>query len=133
MLSRNTYRCQRAFFFILELLSLLLTTVTGAQKDNGNQCDCFQTNGTTAAYFQNHRFFDYRNIPSELTSTSQPAIISQVSDPKNKIASSSFFSAKSWTDDWDTQTWNNADVLNDSTSNANVLMAYSQSNVYIGK
>jgi len=113
------------------LAIFLLCAVGKAQKDNGNQCDCFKTNGSTEAYFSYHRFFDYRNVPSALTS--QPAVITQVSDPKNDIASSAFFSDTSWTNDWDTQTWDNSDVLNDSSSDASVLMIYSKNNVYIGK
>ena len=114
---------------IISVIILLCKTV-GGQKDNGENCDCFQTNGSTSAHFLNHRFFDYRDISPALTT--QPKIISTVSDPKNKIASSDYFSASSWTDDWDTQTWSNSEVLNDSSSNANVLMVYSMNNVYIG-
>ncbi|KAH8600076.1 concanavalin A-like lectin/glucanase domain-containing protein [Bisporella sp. PMI_857] len=114
---------------LLQLGIFLLCAVGKAQKDNGKKCDCFKTNGSTEAYFSYHRFFDYRNVPLELTS--QPAIITQASDSNNYVASSAFFSDSSWTSDWDTQTWNNSDFLNDSSTDASVLMIYSKNNVYI--
>lgn len=101
-----------------------------AQKDNGDQCDCFKTNGSSASYFKYHRFFDYRNVPSALTS--QPAVVTQSSEDKNDVVTSSFFSDSLWTNDWDVQTWDNSESVSDSGSDAHALMRYSKNNVYIG-
>lgn len=101
-----------------------------AQKDNGNQCDCFKTNGSSGSYFKYHRFFDYRNVPSALIS--QPAVVTQASEDKNDVVTSAFFSESSWTNDWNTQTWDNSDSMSDSGSDAHTLMRYSKNNVYIG-
>lgn len=128
MLGRNAF--QKARLAILLLVNILfLTTSATAQKDNGAKCDCFQTNGSTSSYFLYHRFFDFRNIPSKLTAL--PDVITDITDVDNKLPSSDFFAASSWTDDWDTQSWDNEAVLDDSTSDANVLMSYSKNNVYI--
>jgi hypothetical protein len=109
---------------------LLLSAVCAAQKDNGAECDCFKTNGSTEAYFSYHRFFDYRNVPYSLTST--PKVLTNPSDTSGAGNSSAFFSNSSWTADWTAQNWDNSDSLNISGSDATILMINSPNNVYIG-
>lgn len=119
------------------LYSLVISQSVGlcnsvvAQKDNAKHCDCFRTEGVSPAYFTNHRFFDYRNIPSQFVS--HPAVTTDIDNDQDGPSSSDFFTSTSWKQDWEVQTWNNADALKDSTSDANVLMGYSRNNVYIGK
>jgi hypothetical protein len=108
----------------------LLSTLGTAQKDNGGECDCFKTNGSTEAYFSYHRFFDYRNVPFSLTSN--PEILTSSSDTSNAQNSSAFFSQPSWTADWAAQNWDNSDTLNTPDSDATILMINSPNNVYIG-
>jgi hypothetical protein len=50
-------------------------------KTNGQVCDCFHTGGETSAYFENHKFWDFRNLPAD------------------------FLSSAKFTDDWHVQTW----------------------------
>jgi hypothetical protein len=109
---------------------LSLSTLGAAQKDNGGECDCFKTNGSTEAYFTYHRFFDYRNVPSALTS--HPKVLTDASDTSNARNSSAFFSQPSWTSTWAAQNWDNSDSLNTSNSDAAILMINSPNNVYIG-
>jgi hypothetical protein len=109
---------------------LLLCTVGTAQKDNGANCDCFKTNGSTEAYFSYHRFFDYRNVPLSLTSN--PKVLTSASDSSNAPNTSAFFSSTSWTAAWAAQNWDNSDTLNTPNSDAAVLMINSPNNVYIG-
>ncbi len=119
-----------AFQIATVFSTLLLSSFCAAQKDNGQECDCFLTNGSSAAYFSYHRFFDYRNIPSSLTSA--PPVITDEIDTKNAEATSPYFTDSSWTKDWAAQTWDNSDQLNTSDSDATILMINSQNNVYIG-
>lgn len=116
--------------FLLCLVIFSFHPLGKAQKDNGNECDCFKTNGSSGSYFKYHRFFDYRNVPSALIS--QPAVVTQISEDKNDVVTSPFFSDSSWTNDWNIQTWDNSDSVNDSGSDAHTLMRYSKNNVYIG-
>lgn len=101
-----------------------------ARKDNGNNCDCFRTTGATVAYFTNHQFHDYRNVPQQYVS--QPPVTVDIADDRDGPISSDFFTSSAWSQDWEVQTWNNADSLNDSASDATTLMGYSRNNVYIG-
>jgi beta-glucanase (GH16 family) len=107
---------------------LLLCTASTAQKDVN--CDCFETNGSTAAYFSNHRFFDFRNVPLSLTS--DPKVLTNASDTSNAGNTSDFFSSTSWTATWAAQNWDNSDTLGTSGSDATILMINSPNNVYIG-
>jgi hypothetical protein len=109
--------------------TLLLSAVGTAQKDNGGECDCFKTNGSTEAYFSFHRFFDYRNVPFSLTS--DPKVLTDPTETSDANNSSDFFSNPSWTADWATQNWDNSDTLNTSNSDATILMINSPNNVYI--
>jgi len=115
----------------LVLAGILLLSTTGrAQQDNGPECDCFKTNGSTEAYFSYHHFFDYRNVPSSLTSN--PKVITDPRDTSDAKNTSAFFSNSSWIADWAIQNWDNSDSLNTSDSDATVLMINSPNNVYIG-
>jgi len=109
---------------------LLLSAVVAAQTDNGAECDCFKTNGSTEAYFSYHRFFDYRNVPYSLTSN--PKVLTDPTNTSDANNSSAFFSSSSWTADWTAQNWDNSDSLNTSNSDATILMINSPNNVYIG-
>jgi hypothetical protein len=115
---------------VLASALLLLSAVGTAQKDNGAECGCFKTNGSTEAYFSYHRFFDYRNVPYSLTSN--PNVLTDPSETSNAKNTSAFFSNSLWTADWAAQNWDNSESLNTSDSDATVLMINSPNNVYIG-
>ncbi|KAH8656611.1 glycoside hydrolase family 16 protein [Tricladium varicosporioides] len=106
---------------------LLFSSPAFAQKDNGDACSCFRTNATSAGYFTNHRFFDYRNVASAPTAV--PSIITNATNSSNAYATSDFFVNTDWTKDWTTQKWNNSDSM--SQGDATVLMVNSPNNVYI--
>jgi hypothetical protein len=110
------------------LLALSALTGTSAQTDNGNECSCFKTNGSSAAYFTYHRFHDFRNINSSLTAN--PDVLTDASSTTNADVTSEYFEAAPWTSDWDIQSWNNSDVMGDNS--ATVLMINSANNIYIG-
>lgn len=110
--------------------TFVLFTVVIARDANGGKCDCFQTNGSTGTYFAHHRFFDYRNIPSSLTSN--PPVLHGTSETKHANDTSAFFTGESWTAYWATQNWDNSESINTTGSDATVLMVNSPNNVYIG-
>jgi hypothetical protein len=110
------------------LAGLLLFSLTSAQTDNGNECSCFRTNGSSAGYFTYHRFFDYRNVAG--ASATPPAVISNENNATEAFATSDFFLNDAWTNDWTIQNWNNSDGM--SSTDATVLMINSPNNVYIG-
>ncbi|TVY24250.1 hypothetical protein LHYA1_G007020 [Lachnellula hyalina] len=113
---------------VIILLSSILR-LTFAQKDNGNECSCFQTNGSSAGYFTFHRFLDYRNIPS--ISPEVPALIPNITNATNAIATSDFFTNEAWRNDWAIQNWNNSDDV--ASGDSPTLRVNSANNVYIEK
>ena len=109
---------------------LVICTIATAQKANGEECDCFKTNGSSEAYFAYHRFFDYRNVSPQLTSN--PPVLTDATETQDAGNTSSFFSDESWAADWTIPNWDNSDSLNTPGSDATVLMINSPNNVYIG-
>jgi hypothetical protein len=99
-----------------------------AQTDNGNECSCFRTNGSSEGYFAYHRFFDYRNVVG--APVTPPAVISNADDATNAYATSEFFLNNTWTNDWTIQNWNNSDSFE--ATDASILMVNSPNNIYIG-
>lgn len=118
--------------FVIFLLSSL--SVADELKQNGEECSCFLTNGSSSGYFTYHRFHDFRNVQTNFTGI--PSVIESYDDDANLVATSNFFGNYSgWNGDWDIQTWNNSDQLspdNFETGDATVLMQNSAANVYIG-
>lgn len=106
---------------------LLLSTLSTAQKDNANTCDCFRTNGSQH-FYSDHIFRDFRNIGDN--SGNVPAIITDAADSASALATSNYFLSDDWKDIWATQTWNNSEVI--AQNSASVLMVNSPNNVYIG-
>jgi hypothetical protein len=113
---------------VLAAIFVILPSLTIAQKDNANECDCFLTNETSSGYFTSHRFFDFRNVAS--APSAAPTIVSSLPNITNSVYSSDFFTKDAWKNDWTIQNWTNSDSM--VTSGATVSMANSLSNVYIG-
>lgn len=112
------------------LLGLPSLTAAQTQKDNGGNCDCFRTNETSAGYFLNHRFWDWRNVQG---ATAAPAAITDPLLATTADVTSNFFSSNSFEADWDIQKWNNSDRI-DTTGDGGptVLAINTANNVYIG-
>ncbi|PBP16644.1 putative endo-1,3(4)-beta-glucanase [Diplocarpon rosae] len=111
---------------LVSLLLFSLPSLTAAETDNGDECSCFRTNGSSKGYFLNHQFHDYRNIAG---ASSAPALITNATIATNALATSSFFGQQAWTSEWAIQSWNNSDDI--ATSGASVLMVNTPNNVYI--
>ncbi|PMD29551.1 glycoside hydrolase family 16 protein [Hyaloscypha variabilis F] len=109
------------------LAGIFLFALTSAQKDNGNECSCFLTNGSSSGYFSYHRFHDFRNVAG--ASATPPTVISNENNATEAFATSDFFLSDAWQNDWQIQNWNNSDSM--SASGATVLMINSANNIYI--
>jgi beta-glucanase (GH16 family) len=110
------------------VLLFALPNLATAQSDNGNECNCFRTNGSSQGYFTYHRFHDYRNVADPTTA---PTVISNPTNATNALATSNFFLQNAWKNDWTIQNWNNSDSM--AASGATVTLVNSPNNVYIGK
>jgi len=110
------------------LAGIFLFALTSAQKDNGNECSCFLTNGSSSGYFSYHRFHDFRNVAG--ASATPPTVISNENNATEAFATSDFFLSDAWQNDWQIQNWNNSDSM--SASGATVLLINSANNIYIG-
>ncbi|TVY88964.1 hypothetical protein LAWI1_G005336 [Lachnellula willkommii] len=106
-----------------------ISSLTSAQTDNGNECSCFQTNGSSAGYFTSHRFLDYRNVPS--VSPEVPALLPNITNATNAFATSEFFTNDAWRNDWAIQNWNNSDDV--ASGDSPTLRVNSPNNIYIEK
>lgn len=103
-----------------------------------DECDCYRTNGSDAAYFTTHQFFDFRSL-SEYAGV--PDLVRDEWDSSHAQTSSGYFLTDHWTDNWGLQNWNNSDILSQeqddekagrtSSSDASYLLVNSFSNVYI--
>jgi len=87
------------------LAGIFLFALTSAQKDNGNECSCFLTNGSSSGYFSYHRFHDFRNVAG--ASATPPTVISNENNATEAFATSDFFLSDAWQNDWQIQNWNN--------------------------
>jgi hypothetical protein len=111
------------------VLLFSLSALTAAQKDNGDECNCFRTNGSTVGYFAYHRFHDYRNVSVAATA---PAALTGIANSTDAAVTSDFFATSQWTDDWSIQNWNNSASLGyGSDGGPTVFMVNSPNNVYI--
>ncbi|KAL3423985.1 xylanase 3 [Phlyctema vagabunda] len=113
------------------LLLLWLPLLTAAQFDNAEGCSCFHTNGSSAAYFLYHRFWDYRNVDPSSISNPVPSVLTNATATTSAQATNDFFAADTFTKDWNIQSWNNSDSFGTDASDAAVLMVNSANNVYI--
>lgn len=108
------------------------------QVASDDECECYRTNGSDAAYFKTHQFFDFRSL-SEYAGV--PDIIPDEWNSSHAHATSDYFLSDKWTDNWGIQSWNNSDILaqqqaderagRETTSDALYLLVNSPNNVYI--
>lgn len=106
------------------LLSISLPGVLAAgQLLNDTGCDCYLTNGSNAAYYAEHRFYDFREL-SQYQGT--PDTLSTRKAAATAGTTSEYFASSDWTGAW------NISIDPRQTSAASpVFMQYSPSNVYI--
>jgi beta-glucanase (GH16 family) len=115
------------------LLALLLWTTTSAAQDtltpiDDADCDCFQTNGSSEAYFSNHLFLDFRSLAQY---AGVPPLVQHHSNTSSTQVTSAYFSSSKWTNYWSIQSWNNSASLGTDSSDATIPMTNSPQNIYI--
>lgn len=111
----------------LFLVAAVPATLAASLGDNAN-CDCFLTNGTNAAYYAQHMFFDFRTL-SEYAGV--PKQVANASRTDLAAPSSDYFTSDDWTDVWDIQSWDNSEGGGKLSGDASVLMVNSPENIYI--
>lgn len=116
--------------YILAAYLFLFISNTTAQKDNGEECSCFRTNGTSAGYFTSHHFYDYRNVTG---ASAVPDVITDANATTYAPPTSDFLTGGEFAADWIIETWNNSDQIGAAGSDATTLMVNSANNVYIGR
>ncbi|KAI1452259.1 glycoside hydrolase family 16 protein [Annulohypoxylon moriforme] len=108
--------------------SLVPLALADYPEVDGDQCNCYLTNGSSSHYFSTHKFFDFRD-KSDVAGV--PALITSPDDTSQAGVTSEYFSSDEWTDNWTLQSWNNTSSLKSNSSDASVLMIHSLNNVYI--
>ncbi|CAK7230995.1 hypothetical protein SCUCBS95973_007762 [Sporothrix curviconia] len=108
--------------------------LTGFPLTTDDKCTCYKTNSSTANYFANHKFFDFRGLGQYVRT---PPLITVESDNAGAPATSSLFTSANWTAMWQAQTWDNSNIIkinnsDVSGSDATILMVNTQNNIYIG-
>lgn len=108
------------------LLSVIYTAGARSLYDNA-QCDCYVTNGSSSAYFQYYRFYDFRDVqgPSNLYDT-EPANVTDSQSSGTEPTQEGLLSSSAFTRDWNIQTWGRP-----AGPNHPVGMQNSKQNVYI--
>ncbi|KAI1212954.1 glycoside hydrolase family 16 protein [Annulohypoxylon truncatum] len=108
--------------------SLVPLALADYPEVNGDQCNCYLTNGSSGHYFTTHKFFDFRDM-SDVAGV--PALITDPDESAQAGVTSEYFSSSDWSDYWTLQSWNNSASLKSDDSDASVLMIHSLNNVYI--
>ncbi|KAI1302788.1 concanavalin A-like lectin/glucanase [Xylaria venustula] len=124
----------RGLWVVLSAISLTFSSVLA---DNyplvaDSKCNCYRTNTSTAHYFRNHKFFDFRSLSQYAR---VPAPIDTPDGNANAAATNAYFQSPDWTNTWDIQNWNNSATLGGNSditgSDATLLMVNSPNNIYI--
>ncbi|CAK7239245.1 MAG: hypothetical protein STHCBS139747_000674 [Sporothrix thermara] len=92
-------------------------------------CDCYATNGSDAAYFTHHTFYDFRSLAAF---QGTPELVADARDTANAAATSAYFVSSSFTSFWQPQNWNSSSSSSSSAAGAeDVLRINSLNNIYI--
>ncbi|KAI1380189.1 glycoside hydrolase family 16 protein [Hypoxylon crocopeplum] len=106
----------------IAVLSLLAPApVAAVSPINPSLCHCYLTNGPTARYFANHKFFDFRNIANPRT----PPPINDRAGATNAPITHAYFNSTNFTSTWSVQAWVGGQ------SDSTVYNTYSKNDVFI--
>jgi beta-glucanase (GH16 family) len=109
-------------------VSLSFAAATQHRYGNASVCHCFMTNGSEKAFFTNHLFYDFRDLPQF---SGVPPVIRDINGSTQASATSNFFVSDAWNKDWTIQSWNNNDTIGKPGVDAKILLVNSPNNVYI--
>ncbi|KAI1101704.1 glycoside hydrolase family 16 protein [Jackrogersella minutella] len=107
--------------FLGVLSALTPGTSQAPSPVNPAQCQCYQTNGTTPAYFAHHKFFDFRNLANPAV----PAVINNRSQALSAPVTNAYFNSTNFTNTWSVQAWVDTSSV--------IYSTYSKNNVYVDK
>ncbi|KAI8965153.1 glycoside hydrolase family 16 protein [Daldinia sp. FL1419] len=104
---------------VLTVLSTLVPEAAAAATPiNPSLCHCYLTNGSSAKYFTNHKFFDFRNIANPRV----PAPINNRDGSTNAPVTNAYFNSANFTNTWSIQNW---------VDSGPIYNTYSKNDVYI--
>ncbi len=106
------------------------TLVQDPSTGNSQDCTCYLTSGPSESYFQHHRFWDFRSIPSDGSNdfTLAPPSLNSTDDLTNAPPTSTYLSTSGFVTDWSIQNW-----TADADSSSPVTRVNSAQNVYISR
>jgi hypothetical protein len=100
-------------------------------KDNSANCDCYLTSGPDPSYFQCHRFWDFRNIPTDASGDDYsvaPPLVAEDENAGLEPVTCDYLNTTKWNSDWQIQNWaSNASV------DSPVMRVNSPQNVFISR
>jgi hypothetical protein len=104
--------------------------VQDPSNDNSEECTCYLTSGPSESYFQHHRFWDFRSIPSEPAHdfTLAPPSLDNTDDLVNAPPTSNYLSTSDFVTNWSIQNW-----TADSDTSSPIPRANSAQNIYISR
>lgn len=129
-MSSSSHSIWRGAFFIccLQYNAFAQSLVEPVSKDNSTECDCYVVSGPDPGYFQYHRFWDFRHVPSDDDDeyTVAPDLITNAEDEGIEPVTSSYFNTSDFLRDWSIQTGG-------SNTDSPVPKYYSARNIYLSR
>jgi hypothetical protein len=104
--------------------------VQDPSNDNSEECTCYLTSGPSESYFQHHRFWDFRSIPSDGANdfTLPPPSLDNTDDLINAPPTSVYLSTSDFVTNWSIQNWTaDADITSP------ISRVNSAQNIYISR
>lgn len=117
------------------VVALLLGDVESADdlieplsKDNSAQCGCYLVGGPDPGYFQYHRFWDFRSMPSDGDNdfSVAPSLVDEDQASGGQLATSAYFASTKWQNEW-------SFLDGEASPEGPVPNIYSKQNVYISR
>ncbi|KAI0169256.1 glycoside hydrolase family 16 protein [Hypoxylon sp. FL1284] len=115
---RSRHWARAAATVLATAASALASPIAAADGDN---CHCYLTDGSAAAYFTHHQFLDFRSVADPRT----PDPIGDRAGATNAGSAHPFFDAGDFGSTWSVQAWVSAGA------DATVWNTYSKNDVYI--
>jgi len=122
-------------FSLLLFLNPTLSQQQSDLHDNSPNCTCYMINSTTRAYFQYHRFWDFRNLGQQSLDQTYgegsidepPPTVNNTQDAGDEpVWDPAIFDSDSWNADWSIQNWSKP-----ATSEFPVKVVNSPANIYL--
>ncbi len=73
--------------------------------DNSPECDCYVTNGRSSAFFQYHRFYDFRDVGTDSIYDHEPANVTSPQSNGDEPGQQGYLNSTAFAKDWKIQNW----------------------------